>query len=80
MFNFTADIYTVNEQVPLTTILDGMKQNELQIDSMEMVKPTIDINNTAAAIMTLRLKKKRIKLDVIAKINAIGGVEFVEEI
>ncbi len=75
------DIYIeFSKQIPLTTILDGMRQNELDIDSMEMVKPTIDTSATAAAIMTLRLKKRRLKLDVIDKINAIEGVEFVEEI
>ena len=75
------DIYIeFSKQIPLTSILDGMRQNELHIDSMEMVKPTIDTSATAAAIMTLRLKKRRLKLDVIDKINAIEGVEFVEEI
>jgi len=75
------DIYIeFSKQVPLTSILEGMRKNELNIDSMEMVKPTIDTSATAAAIMTLRLKKRRLKLDVIDKINAIEGVEFVEEI
>jgi len=75
------DIYIeFSKQVPLTSILEGMRKNELHIDSMEMVKPTIDTSATAAAIMTLRLKKRRLKLDVIDKINAIEGVEFVEEI
>jgi len=75
------DIYIeFNKQVPMTLILEEMKKNHVHIDSLEMVKPTIDTNVTAAAIMTLRLKKRRVKLDVIAKINAIEGVEFVEEI
>lgn len=75
------DIYIeINKQVPMTAILEGMRQNELHIDSIEMVKPTLDTSATAAAIMTLRLKKRRLKLEVIARINAIEGVEFVEEI
>ena len=64
----------------LTTILDGMKEINVNIDSIEMVKPPIDTDTTAAAIMTLRLKKRRVKLDIITKINAIEGVKFVEEI
>lgn len=75
------DIYIeFNKMIALTSILDGMRQNEVQIDSIEMVRPPVDTNMTAAAIMTLRLKKKSVKLDVITKINAIEGVEFVEEI
>lgn len=75
------DIYIeFSKSVSITSILEGMRQNEVQIDSIEMVKPTIDTNLTTAAIMTLRLKKKRVKLDVITNINAIEGVEFVEEI
>jgi putative Mg2+ transporter-C (MgtC) family protein len=75
------DIYIeFNKMIALTSILDGMRKNEVQIDSIEMVRPPVDTNMTAAAIMTLRLKKKSVKLDVITKINAIEGVEFVEEI
>lgn len=75
------DVYIeFNKVISLTSILDGMRQNEVQIDSIEMVRPAFDTNSTAAAIMTLRLKKKRIKLEVITRINAIEGVEFVEEI
>jgi putative Mg2+ transporter-C (MgtC) family protein len=57
-----------------------MKNNEFSIDSIEMVKPSYDSNASAAAIMTLRLKQKKNRYEVISKINAIEGVEFVEEI
>jgi putative Mg2+ transporter-C (MgtC) family protein len=75
------DVYVeFNKSASITSVLDTMKQNEVQIDSIEMVKPTIDTSASAAAIMTLRLKQKRVRLDIIAKICAIEGVEFVEEI
>lgn len=75
------DIYVeFNKAASIASVLDTMKQNEVHIDAIEMVKPSIDTDATAAAIMTLRLKQKRIKLDVITKISAIEGVEFAEEI
>lgn len=75
------DIYIeFGKSASLTSVLEEMRQNDVQIDSIEMVKPAIDTNISAAAIMTLRLKKKRVKLDIITKLNSIEGVEFVEEI
>lgn len=75
------DIYIeFSKTASLTTIIDGMKQINVTMDSIEMVKPTLDNNSTAAAIMTIRLKKRCLKIDVINKINAIDGVEFIEEI
>ena len=75
------DIYIeFSKTASLTSILDGMKQINVTMDSIEMIKPTIDNNSTAAAIMTIRLKKRCLKIDVINKINAIDGVEFIEEI
>jgi putative Mg2+ transporter-C (MgtC) family protein len=74
------DIYIeFNKSASITSVLDTMKSNKVHIDSIEMVKPTYDANSVAA-IMTLRLKEKRVRLDVITKICSIDGVEFAEEI
>ncbi len=75
------DIYVeFGKNASITSVLDSMKQSEIHIDSIEMVKPSYDANAIAAAIMTLRFRQKRIRLDVITKISAIEGVEFAEEI
>lgn len=75
------DVYLeFNRSVSITSILDAMRTMEVHIDSMEMVKPNYDTNASAAAIMTLRLKQKRLKLEIITKICAIEGVSFAEEI
>jgi len=75
------DLYVeFSKDAAISTILDTMKQHELHIDSIEMMKPSYGNNTTAAAIMTLRFKQKKMRLEVIAKISAIEGVEFEEEI
>lgn len=74
------DIYIeISKATPISSVLDKIKEHELVIDSIEMVKASYD-TNALAAIMTLRLKHKRVRLDVIASICAIDGVEFAEEI
>lgn len=75
------DVYVeFNKQASITSVLEIMKHSDVQIDAIEMVKPSIDTNATAAAIMTLRLRQKRVRLDVLTKISSIEGVEFAEEI
>lgn len=74
------DIYIeVNKSTTVSKILDKIKQNGIVIDSIEMVRASYD-SSAVAAIMTLRLQHKRLRLDVIASICAIEGVEFAEEI
>ncbi|MDF2945100.1 MAG: MgtC/SapB transporter [Herbinix sp.] len=75
------DIYIeFGKSASITSVLDAIKSYMVHIDSIELVKPSYDANATVAAIMTLRLKQKRVRLDVVAKICAIEGVEFAEEI
>jgi putative Mg2+ transporter-C (MgtC) family protein len=75
------DVYVeFSKTASITSVLDTMKSLMVHIDSIEMVKPSYGTNNSVAAIMTLRLKQKRIRLDILAKICAIEGVEFAEEI
>jgi putative Mg2+ transporter-C (MgtC) family protein len=75
------DVYIeFGKSASITNVFENMKNNEFSIDSIEMVKPSYDSNASAAAIMTLRLKQKKNRYEVISKINAIEGVEFVEEI
>lgn len=64
----------------ITNVLDNLKQNDLKIDSIEMVKPSYGSEASAAAIMTLRLKQKKLRIDVITRISQIEGINFVEEI
>lgn len=74
------DLYIeFNKSVSITTVLDAMKSNNIAIDTIEIVKPSYNIN-AVAAIMTIRLKQKRIRVDVISNICSIEGVEFAEEI
>ncbi len=74
------DIYIeFNKGTTITAVLDKIKMNDISIDSIEMVKASYDVH-AVAAIMTLRLKHKKIRLDVIANICSIDGVEFAEEI
>jgi len=75
------DIYVeFNKSASITSILDAMKLHDVHIDSIEMVKPTYDTSATVAAIMTLRLKQKKFRLDVITTICSLDGVSFAEEI
>lgn len=75
------DVYVeFTKSASITEILDIIKQNNIKIDTIEMVKPTLDTNASAAAIMTLKLKHKRVRLDVLSQICAIDGVAFAEEI
>lgn len=74
------DIYIeIKRSTTITSVIDKIKANNIAIDSIEMVKATYD-NNAVAAIMTLRLKHQRVRLDVLSNICAIEGVEFAEEI
>lgn len=74
------DVYIeLNKSTSITLVLDTIRLHNAQIDSVEMVKASYNAN-AVAAIITLRLKQKRIRLDVIASICAIEGVEFAEEI
>ena len=75
------DIYLeFDKSVSIASILDSIRQYEIKIDSIEMVKPAYDTNGSAAAIMTLRLRQKNAKIDIISHINQIAAVKFVEEI
>jgi putative Mg2+ transporter-C (MgtC) family protein len=74
------DIYIeIMKTTNIPEVLDKIKANGITIDSIEMVKASYD-SNAMAAIMTLRLKTKRLRIDVIANICRIDGVEFAEEI
>lgn len=74
------DIYIeINKETPISSVLDKIKAYDLVIDSIEMVRASYD-TKALACIMTLRLKYKRVRLDVISSICAIEGVEYAEEI
>ena len=75
------DLYIeFNNSASITSVLETMKTLMVHIDSIEMVKPNYGANSSVAAIMTLRLKQKRVRLEMVAKISAIEGVELAEEI
>ena len=74
------DVYIeIKKTTPINRVLDQIKMNDISIDSLEMVRASYD-TNAIAVIMTLRLKHQRIRLDIIASICTIEGVEFAEEI
>jgi putative Mg2+ transporter-C (MgtC) family protein len=75
------DLYIeFNNSTSITSVADAIKSQMIHIDSIEILKPTYGNKSAIAAIMTIRLKQKRVRLDVVTKINEIDGVEFVEEI
>ncbi|MDF2513505.1 MAG: MgtC/SapB transporter [Herbinix sp.] len=75
------DIYIeFDKSASISVVLDALRKNSVSIESIEMVKPSYDRNASAAAIMTIRLKQKSLRVEVITKISAIDGVEFAEEI
>lgn len=63
-----------------SSVLESIKKMEIRIEDIEVVKPAYGTNASFAAIITIRLKQKKIRLDVIANICSLEGVEFVEEI
>jgi putative Mg2+ transporter-C (MgtC) family protein len=74
------DIYVeFSKGALITNVLDTIKQNNISIDSIEIVKPSYD-SSSSAAIMTLRMKHKKVRIDVMSIISVIEGVEFIEEI
>ncbi|NLP16479.1 MAG: MgtC/SapB family protein [Clostridiales bacterium] len=75
------DLYIeFSNTVPFTTVLDTLKSYQVDIETIEIVKPTYGANAQIAAIMTIKLKQKKARVDVIAKICSLDGVEFAEEI
>ncbi len=75
------DIYVeFNSSASITSVLEALKALMVHIDSIEMMKPSYGANSNVAAIMTLRLKEKKVRMEIVAKVNAIQGVEFAEEI
>ncbi len=75
------DVYVeFGKSALITNVLDNLRQLDLNIESVEMVKPTYGSDASSAAIMTLRLRKKKMRMDVITRINQIEGIVFAEEI
>jgi len=75
------DIYMeFSASTSFSSILEAMKKMNIQIEAMEVVKPTYGTNASVAAIMTVKLKQRKMKMDVITNICSIEGVEFAEEI
>ena len=75
------DIYVeFSASASITAVLEALKALMVHIDSIEMVKPSYGANANVAAILTLRLKQKRVRMEIVAKVCALEGVEFAEEI
>lgn len=75
------DLYMeIDKTASMSVVLETMKSSGASIENIEMVKPYVTPEASAAAIMTLRLKEKRLKLDVVTIVCAIDGVSFAEEI
>ncbi|MBP1755647.1 MAG: MgtC/SapB transporter [Firmicutes bacterium] len=74
------DIYLeFSKGASITNVLDRIKQLGIKVDYIEIVRPSYD-STASAAIMTLRLKSKKVRIDILSQISLIDGVEFVEEI
>ncbi len=75
------DLYMeIDKTASMSVVLETMKSSGASIENIEMVKPYVTPEASAAAIMTLRLKEKRLRLDVVTIVCAIDGVSFAEEI
>lgn len=75
------DLYVeFDASASVTSVLEALKALNVHIDSIEMVKPFYGNNANIAAIMTLRLKQKRVRMEIIAKVCALEGINFAEEI
>lgn len=75
------DLYIeFSSSVSFSSILEKMKSLNIKIEALEVVKPLYSNNASVAAIMTIKLKQKKMKMDVITNICSIEGVEFAEEI
>ncbi len=75
------DIYIeLSNSIPITSVLESIKSLKIDIESIEIVKPTYGANAQIAAIMTIRLKQKKARLDAMAKICGVEGIEYAEEI
>ncbi|CRZ35223.1 putative Mg2+ transporter-C (MgtC) family protein [Herbinix hemicellulosilytica] len=75
------DIYMeFSATTSFSSILEALKKMNISIEAVELVKPTYNTNTTVAAIMTIKLKQKKMKMDVLSNVCAIEGVEFAEEI
>lgn len=75
------DIYVeFDKTVSITSILEAMKAMEVSIELIEMVKPSYTAESSVAAIMTLKLRHKKVRMEILAKICSINGVAYAEEI
>ena len=75
------DVYVeFDKSASIPSVLEALKKTNVHIDSIEIVKPSYNTTALAAAIMTLRLKKKKIRLDIIATVSSLEGIAFAEEI
>ncbi len=75
------DIYMeFSATTSFSSILEALKKLNISIEAVELVKPTYNANTSVAAIMTIKLKQKKMKMDVLTAVCAIEGVEFAEEI
>ncbi len=75
------DVYIeLSGAVSLISVLESLKDKHSDIHVMEIVKPAYSSKAKLAVTITIVLKKKRSRVDVIAGICDIEGVEFAEEI
>lgn len=69
-----------NKSTSFNIIKDDFTLLNIKIDHIEIIKSSYGSDSTVSAIMTIRLKEKRVKLDLIAELCTIQGIEIVEEI
>ncbi|NLL73693.1 MAG: MgtC/SapB family protein [Clostridiales bacterium] len=75
------DLYMeFSKSVRVTMVLDALKGLDMMIDSIELIKPSYTENAQIAGIISIRLKERKVKVDVISEISNLDGVEFVQEI
>ena len=75
------DLYIeFSNEVPFPSILEALKNLQVEIYNIDIVKPNYGTSAQLAAVMALKLKKRKDRGDIIAKICNLEGVIFAEEI
>ena len=69
-----------NGSSSVNLVIEAIKSKMIHIDSIEIIKPYYGDTTALAAILTLRLHQKKVRIDIVAAVSEIKGVQFAEEI
>jgi len=64
-------------------VLDHLRENNIKVTYMEMMRPKYDSNNknpTIAMLLSLLLPTRKLHYDVLSKLSEIEYINFIEEV